>query len=308
MILNLLPYNYFRYVTKTGPYLIFYTYESNSFNKLMGIEIEKMEKDFAFITVLKINWIQYKNYKQISNDLKCNRVVVYYRAEIIFDICPPNLETDLLKMFQKCKELNDINLIKIHLTFSENEINSMKHSSDIKQQMEVSKSYKYVDVKSSCSKSSHSNIPINTTKSNNDIINVPKIKPKYQIVQKQDKNKSTETDVMSVLLPDKNINKYTSDAILYNKKNSICKISQALKISQKYLLKHGSQKSSYKGFINIKNNIYDKNRRNNNAKPINTSSNIINDKSFLLGDKDLKESNTPNVLAYLNIGKNSSDD
>lgn len=109
MIIDVVPKVINSYKKQKGPYLCFYNYEKNIFNRKIVEKIESLEKNFLSIYVVKMDWLEHKKYFNYIDKEEYNRVTVYSNGETLFDYLPPNLETDLINMFKKCQEIYEHN-------------------------------------------------------------------------------------------------------------------------------------------------------------------------------------------------------
>lgn len=87
--------------------ICFYTYNVNEVNKTLVSEIEKLEKQYLMLPILKLDWIEYKIYFEFYDDSECNRVALYDKGIAIEHYCPPDFISQLPKMFERCKKIYD---------------------------------------------------------------------------------------------------------------------------------------------------------------------------------------------------------
>lgn len=111
MLIEVKPLTLNRFILRTGPYLCFYCYEENLTNmKLVG-EILELEKQFPIIYVLKMYWLEHKNYFNFKKREDFNRVVVHSSGEMIANCFLPNSK-ELINLFKMCKNIHDYNIKK----------------------------------------------------------------------------------------------------------------------------------------------------------------------------------------------------
>lgn len=256
MILDVKPENFYRFKWRDGPFMVLYSYENNFFNRLLVAEIEKTEKKYLNLKVLKINWLEQKNFSKITDDTECNRVVLYYKKEKIFDYCPPDLEIHLPKMFQKHKELYDFETIKNSQSYISREINVEKYSS-----LKIKKN-KYISKILNCENFSNSNNYKTGCLVNGIKVNFPKNISQRQIVQKINSNIAQRDNSENNFRSKMNMNTRSFDYILNDSKEDKCEILPNNRILMKYYFQRFCRQNSNQSLKNKKIGFYSVKRWN----------------------------------------------
>lgn len=221
MIIDVKPGNFCRHKCKDGPFMVFYSYEHNILNKLLSDEIVKTDKKYLILNILKINWLEQKKFTNSTDDAECNRVLLYYKREIIFDYCPPDLGIQLPEMFHKCKELYDFETAKNSFNYTMRETNFEKHSSNkVPNQNLKMDNIQYIPKITICKRISNYN-KCKTGDLANEIKGYfPKNIQQKKIVQKINNNNIIQKDKSKKnLLSKREIKKKSCDQILNAKKD-----------------------------------------------------------------------------------------
>lgn len=154
MIIQVPPKTFNRYKNLHGPYLCFYTYEENVFNKQLVAEIEKLAKNDPIISVIKMDWQEHRKYFFSLEEQDVNRVTIYNRGKLIEEYCPPDLGKELPLMFKICKRIHDIQCANSARRLNNNEIfdnypyteiiTELTHSNNKSDSLERHKIQKYI--------------------------------------------------------------------------------------------------------------------------------------------------------------------
>lgn len=125
MIVNITPFKINRYKNMEGPYILFYSHDKNDINRNIVSAIERHDKEYFILTIIKMEWLDHKKYFFIENERECNRVSIYSKGKLVRDHCPPDLE-QLSNMFKTCKSILDFNIIMFNKTAFDKEANERK--------------------------------------------------------------------------------------------------------------------------------------------------------------------------------------
>lgn len=148
MIITISPKSFNHFKKTHGVFLCFYDFSKDPYNQNLVEKIEKLEKNFCDLSIVKLDWLKYKKYFKFENDKEYNQVVIHGKGEVLLERFKPDSETELPKIFEKCKEFHEMHVRRISQAYKHKLMFDRKSTSSwVIRKSKKSNKYENLDIK-----------------------------------------------------------------------------------------------------------------------------------------------------------------